>query len=266
MLNKIFLFPGQGSQTVNMFDNVEDSLLAEFESFFGYRKITEELLSRTLHCQPMIMLASYDGFLKSDKTADGFAGHSLGEYGAFLAAGVLSLEDGFKVIKARAEAMDRYARGGMSAVLKLEANVIEEVVLNMTGVWVANYNSPLQTVIAGENDALEKAANALKEKGARVMPLKTAGAFHTPIMQPAAEEFFDKIQHIVFNAPNKTIYSNLTGTAITKVEKENLAKHITNPVRFTDELLQMQKDGFGEFIEMPPGNVLTGLVNKTLNI
>ena len=208
---------------------------------------------------------TYRGF-----TYDAVAGHSLGEYAAMVAAGMLSLEDGFRVIKARAEAMDAAAKaadGAMCAILKLAPAEVEQICAETEGYVVpANYNSSVQTVIAGDRDAVEKAAAACAAKKARAVPLAVASAFHTKLMQPAADAFYAAIQNVTFAAPKVPFYSNVLGAVRTDFSDmpKALAEHIVSPVRFTDELAAMQAAGIDTFVEFGPKNVLTGLVKKTL--
>ena len=220
-----------------------------------------ETLSRTIYAQPAIMATSLcclGAAKEQGYTFDAVAGHSLGEYAAMVAAGMLSLEDGFRVIKARSEAMDAAAQqadGAMCAIMKLKPDVVP-----------ANYNSSVQTVIAGDKAAVEAAAAVCKEKKARAIPLAVASAFHTKLMQPAADAFYEAIQGVSFQKPQVRFYSNVLGTELTNFSDMPtlLAKHIVSPVRFTQELAQMQADGADTFIEFGPKAVLTGLVKKTL--
>ena len=232
-----------------------------------------ETLSRTIYAQPAIMATSLcclGAAKEQGYTFDAVAGHSLGEYAAMVAAGMLSLEDGFRVIKARSEAMDAAAQqadGAMCAIMKLKPEEVEEICAATEGYVVpANYNSSVQTVIAGDKAAVEAAAAVCKEKKARAIPLAVASAFHTKLMQPAADAFYEAIQGVSFQKPQVRFYSNVLGTELTDFSDMPtlLAKHIVSPVRFTQELAQMQADGADTFIEFGPKAVLTGLVKKTL--
>ena len=203
-------------------------------------------------------------------TYDAVAGHSLGEYAAMVASGMLSLEDGFRVIKARSEAMDAAAKaadGAMCAILKLAPAEVERICQETEGYVIpANYNSSVQTVIAGDRDAVEKAAAACAALKARAVPLAVASAFHTKLMQPAADTFYKAIQNVKFSAPTVPFYSNVLGAVRTDFSDmpKALAEHIVSPVRFTDELAAMQAAGIDTFVEFGPKSVLTGLVKKTL--
>lgn len=234
---------------------------------------TEEELSKTVYSQPAIMatsLVALEAMKINGATFSAVAGHSLGEYAAMVASGVLSFEDGFKVIKARAAAMQKAAEqnsGAMYAIIGKTAEEIEQVCSEIDGYVVpVNYNSSAQTVIAGETEAAEKAAEKFSEMGAKAVKLGVSSAFHSKLMQPAAEEFAPAISGIAFNKPNVEFYSNLIGGIQTDFENmpEKLAKHIVSPVRFTSELAALQAAGYENFIELGPNKVLTGLVKKTL--
>lgn len=235
---------------------------------------TAEELAQTKISQPAIFttsLVALQAAKEKGLSCDGVAGHSLGEYAAMVCAGMLSVEDGFRAIKARAEAMQACAEqsdGGMAAILGLEAAVIEEVCAKTEGYVVpVNYNSPAQTVIAGEKDALERASAALLEAGAkRAVKLAVSAAFHSKLMQPAADKFQKEIEQLPFHAPTVEFYCNLTGDILTDGTDMPcyLAQHIVSPVRFVEELRLMQSNGYQDYIELGPGKVLTGLVKKTL--
>ncbi len=280
-----FLFSGQGSQYPGMGKELLEAN-AEFECIFekaqeilGYdlKKVmfegTEEELSQTCNSQPAIMAMSllcFEVAKKNNIEFNAVAGHSLGEYAAMVASGMLSVEDGFKVIKARANAMDKAGKeteGAMYAILKLAPEEIERVCKETEGYVVpVNYNSPAQTVIAGEKEACEKAVEKFTEMKARVAQLKVSAAFHSKLMQKASEEFYEAIKDITFNAPDVPFYSNVLGTELTDFSDMPtlLAKHMVSPVRFTSELDAMTKAGIDKFIELGPNKVLTGLVKKTI--
>ena len=281
----IILFAGQGAQYSGMgkdiFENYPSAqaILKTGSEILGYdlekvcfdENFTE--LSRTLYAQPAIMameLMCFEAAKEKGLVFDAVAGHSLGEYAALAASGIVSLEDGFRIIKARAEAFDRVASsadGKMAAILKLTADQVREVCESVDGYVVpVNYNSPAQTVIAGETAAVEAACEKFSAMKARVAPLNTESAFHSEIMKPASEEFYEKIKDIKFNAPSVKFFSNLTGSELTDFSDmpSILAKHVVSPVRFTDELAAVKEAGFDRYIELGPGKTLTGLVKKTL--
>lgn len=280
---KAYVFPGQGSQFVEMGKSLYETNKEAQELFeraneqLGFR-ITDimfegdaEALKQTEVTQPAIFIHSVitAQILKDAFDAKAVAGHSLGEFSALVAAGVLSYEDGLSLVSKRAMAMQRACgieRGTMAAVLGLEDQVVEEVCASADGVVVAaNYNCPGQLVISGAFEAVERACETLKEAGARrALLLPVGGAFHSPLMEPAREELASAIENTPFNAPKVPIYQNVTATAVTEVQtlKENLVAQLTAPVKWTQSVQNMWGDGLVQFVECGPGNVLQGLVKK----
>ena len=280
---KAYVFPGQGSQFVEMGKSLYESNKEAQELFeraneqLGFR-ITDimfegdaEALKQTEVTQPAIFIHSVitAQVLKDAFDAKAVAGHSLGEFSALVAAGVLSFEDGLSLVSKRAIAMQRACgieRGTMAAVLGLEDKIVEEVCASADGVVVAaNYNCPGQLVISGAFEAVERACETLKEAGARrALLLPVGGAFHSPLMEPAQEELASAIESTPFNAPMVPIYQNVTATAVTELEtlKENLVAQLTAPVKWTQSVQKMWSDGFDQYVECGPGNVLQGLVKK----
>ena len=280
---KAYVFPGQGSQFVEMGKSLYESNKEAQELFeraneqLGFR-ITDimfegdaEALKQTEVTQPAIFIHSVitAQVLKDAFDAKAVAGHSLGEFSALVAAGVLSFEDGLSLVSKRAMAMQRACgieRGTMAAVLGLEDKIVEEVCASADGVVVAaNYNCPGQLVISGAFEAVERACETLKEAGARrALLLPVGGAFHSPLMEPAREELASAIESTPFNAPKVPIYQNVTATAVTELEtlKENLVAQLTAPVKWTQSVQKMWRDGFDQYVECGPGNVLQGLVKK----
>ncbi len=286
MSKNVFLFSGQGSQYVGMakelFDKYESakSVFKNAEDILGYdlKKIVFEgpdsELNKTVYSQPAIMATSLCAFeaLKANGVSFyGVAGHSLGEYAALVVSGMVTFEDGFKLIKARAEAMQKAAeenKGAMCAVIGLSSGEIEDVCGSVSGYVVpVNYNSPVQTVIAGEISAVDAASEIFAEKKARCIHLNVSSAFHSKLMQSAADEFIDTAKTVSFSVPDVAFYSNLLGERLTDFSDMPalLASHIVSPVRFVSELEAMKRDGFDTFIELGPNKVLTGLVRKTLS-
>lgn len=282
-LMKAYIFPGQGAQFSGMgLDLYESNPLAQelFEKAndilgFSITDImfegTAEELKQTKVTQPAIFLHSVilAKVLGDDFKPEMVAGHSLGELSALVASGALSFEDGLQLVSKRALAMQKaceIAPSTMAAVLGLDDEVVEEVCKSIDGVVVAaNYNCPGQLVISGEVPAIEKACEVLTEKGARrALVLPVGGAFHSPMMEPAREELAKAIEETEFNEPICSVYQNVVAKAVTNPAeiKENLMAQLTAPVRWTQSIQQMIKDGGTEFIEVGPGKVLQGLMRK----
>lgn len=278
-----YIFPGQGAQFTGMgLDLYEKSPLAQqlFEQankILGFN-ITDimfegsaEALKETKVTQPAIFLHSVilAKTLGEQFKPDMVAGHSLGEFSALVANGALNFEDGLKLVSQRAMAMQKACElqpSTMAAVLGLDDAIVEKVCAATEGVVVAaNYNCPGQLVISGEVEAINKACEALKEAGAkRALVLPVGGAFHSPLMEPAREELAAAIEATAFGKPNCPIYQNVTASAVIDENaiKANLISQLTAPVRWTQSVQQMIKDGATLFTEVGPGNVLQGLVKK----
>ena len=280
---KAYIFPGQGAQFVGMgMDLYEKYPLAQelFEQandILGF-SITDimfegsaEDLRETKVTQPAIFLHSVilSKVMGNDFKPDMVAGHSLGEFSALVANGVLNFEDGLKLVSQRALAMQKACElkpGTMAAVLRLDDQIVEKICKETPGIVVAaNYNCPGQLVISGEVEAINTACEKLKEAGARrAMVLPVGGAFHSPLMQPAEEELAAAIESTVFGTPKCPIYQNVPTTAITNADeiKKNLISQLTSPVKWTQSVQNMVKDGASLFTEVGPGKVLQGLVMK----
>jgi len=280
---KAYVFPGQGAQFTGMGkDLYEQSPLAKelFEKaneILGFRitdimfEGTAEELKETKVTQPAVFLHSVilAKTLGADFEPQMVAGHSLGEFSALVANGTLSFEDGLRLVSKRALAMQKACEitpSTMAAVLGLEDSVVEDVCASIDGVVVAaNYNCPGQLVISGETLAVEKACEAMKAAGAkRALLLPVGGAFHSPMMEPAREELSAAIEATTFSAPICPVYQNVTASAVSDPEeiKKNLIIQLTAPVRWTQSVQQMIKDGASLFTEVGPGKVLIGLVGK----
>ena len=280
---KAYIFPGQGAQFTGMgLDLYENSPLAQeyFEKandILGF-SITDIMfegtaaqLKETKVTQPAIFLHSVilAKVLGASFQPEMVAGHSLGELSALVANGVLSFEDGLKLVSKRALAMQKaceIAPSTMAAVLGLEDHVVEETCKEIEGIVVAaNYNCPGQLVISGEISAVEKACEVLTEKGARrALLLPVGGAFHSPMMEPARAELAAAIEATTFGQPTCPVYQNVPANAVTDPTeiKKNLMLQLTAPVRWTQSIQAMIADGGTAFIEVGPGKVLQGLMRK----
>ena len=283
-MKKVYMFPGQGSQFPGMGKDLYESNPVARELFDRADRIlgfpiteimfngTAEDLKQTKVTQPAIFLHSVIlAKCMEDFRPDMVAGHSLGEFSALTAAGALDFEDGLRLVAIRANAMQKaceLVEGTMAAVLGLPAETIEEVCGQVDGVVIpANYNCDGQIVISGEKTAVEKACAKLKEAGAkRALPLPVGGAFHSPLMQPAAEELAAGIESVSFKVPVCPVYQNVTALPSVDPEeiKKNLLSQLTSPVKWTQSVLNMVQDGAGEFIETGPGKVLQGLLSKII--
>ena len=283
MSKHAFVFPGQGSQFVGMgkelYENhtVAKEMFDKANEILGFRITdlmfdgTDEDLRQTNVTQPAIFLHSVvrAKLMGDDFKPDMVAGHSLGEFSALVAAGVLGFEDGLKLVYQRAMAMQDACEvepGTMAAVLALADEKVEEVCANTDGVVVpANYNCPGQLVISGAYSKVENACEAMKAAGAkRALILPVGGAFHSPLMEPAREKLAKAIEETNFTDPICAIYQNVTAKAETdkNIIKQNLVSQLTAPVRWTQSVQSMWNDGATLFTEVGPGKVLQGLVKK----
>ena len=288
---KAFVFPGQGSQFPGMCKDLYDAhaeareLCQAADRLLGFSLTdimfegTADDLKQTKVTQPAVFLHSVvaQRLLNIEKP-DMVAGHSLGEFSALVACGALRFEDALLLVSARAQAMQAACEanpGTMAAVLGLDDEKVVEIceqitnhqsqITNAGTVVAANYNCPGQIVISGEIEAVDAACVALKEAGARrALRLPVGGAFHSPLMQPAAEELKAAILKTEFHKPFCPIYQNVSAKAEKEPEiiRENLLKQLTAPVRWTQSVQNMIADGANEFFEFGPGDVLKGLIRK----
>lgn len=280
---KSYVFPGQGSQFPGMCHDLYQKYTVLKEMFTNAEEVlgfniseimfngTSKELTQTKVTQPAIFIHSM-AILKiigNSFKPDKVAGHSLGEFSALVAAGVLSFEEGLNLVAIRAKAMQKSCentKGTMAAILALENEVIEKICHETNGIVVAaNYNCPGQVVISGEVNAIKEACLKLTKVGARrALILPVGGAFHSPLMEDAKEKLSIAINNSYFNQPMCPIYQNVNGIGEKSLEKikENLISQLTSPVKWTQSVNQMIKDGTTEFIEIGPGKVLQGLVNK----
>ncbi len=280
---KAYVFPGQGAQFSGMGkDLYENSPLAkdlflQANDILGFNitdvmfEGTDEELKQTKVTQPAIFLHStiLAACLGDSFRPDMVAGHSLGEFSALVANKSLRFEDGLKLVYQRALAMQKACEkepSTMAAILGLEDHVVEEICATIDGVVVpANYNCPGQLVISGAIPAVEKACEKLTEAGAkRALILPVGGAFHSPLMEPAREEWAAAIQETIFSNPVCAVYQNVNAKAvIDPLEiQANLVSQLTGAVRWTQIMHAMIADGASEVIEVGPGKVLQGLFKK----
>lgn len=282
-MKKAYVFPGQGAQFVGMGKDlyVTSALAKEmFENandILGFRITdlmfsgTDEDLRKTKVTQPAIFIHSVilAKTLGEELHPDMTAGHSLGEFSALVAAGVLSFEDGLKLVYTRALAMQKACDTNpstMAAILALSDEKVEEICKSVDDVVVpANYNCPGQIVISGTIKGIEIACELMKQAGAkRALPLKVSGAFHSPLMEMARVELSQGIESTKFSTPLCPVYQNVSTIGETDPEtiKKNLIAQLTSPVKWTQSVLNMIADGATEFVELGPGNVLQGLITK----
>jgi [acyl-carrier-protein] S-malonyltransferase len=279
---KAYIFPGQGAQFTGMGKDIYDqnavvkTLFDQANGILGFDITsvmftgTADELKQTKVTQPAIFLHSVAVAKAAPAfTPDMVAGHSLGEFSALVANGALSFEEGLMLVSKRALAMQKACEinpSTMAAILGLDDKVVEEICASIDEVVVAaNYNCPGQLVISGSMKGIEVACERLKAAGAkRALPLQVGGAFHSPLMEPARQELAEAIRQAHFKTPICPVYQNVNANPSSDVDiiRKNLIDQLTAPVRWTQTIQNMVKDGATTFIECGPGKVLQGLVKK----
>lgn len=283
-----FLFPGQGSQTVGMgqelvnnsnlaketFQSADDTLDFNLSSLCFHGPIAE--LTATAHAQPAILtnsIALYREFSQSvGRVPDFMAGHSLGEYTALVAAGALAFTDAVRVVHRRGQYMEQAVPdglGAMAAVLKLPRSTVDQLCKEVSSPesWVAaaNYNSPEQVVISGHKEAVTRFIEAVNERGSgRVIPLTVSGPFHSKLMQPAAERLQTLLNRVEVTTPQVPVISNVTAKPIQDPLEiaDALVKQVHSAVLWEDSMRYLLQQGVDTFVELGAGRVLSGLIRK----
>lgn len=280
-----FLFPGQGAQYINMGKSLYENINECKEIFDKGEEIlempikdiifdgSEETLKSTKYNQPAILLTS----LACQKAlelegieADYVAGLSLGEYSGLVYSGIVSFEDGVKLVKTRATIMDEGIEegvGSMAAVMKLSKEKVDTLLKEASKFGVveaANYNCPGQVVITGEVDAIRESVSIAKALGGLCIPLKVSGPFHSSLYEEASFKYYESIKDVEINEPKKVMYSNVLGKPYSKQDdiRDLLRKQIMSPVLFEDSINHMLNQGIDTFIELGPGKTLSGFVKK----
>jgi len=282
-----FLFPGQGSQAVGMGLDFYQEYDVVRELFDMAEEITKiklsklcfkgpmEDLTQTVNLQPAVTavnLACLTVIEKEGVTPDICAGHSLGEYSAICASDIVSREDTFRLVFKRGELMHREAeknKGAMHAIIGLSIDTVEEIVSEVKTegvVAVANHNAEKQIVITGAPDPVKKASSIASSQGARAIPLKVSGAWHSQLIQGAQDEFKNFIESIPFNTPQRPTIFNVTADFENKPDdiKSIMARQLCSPVKWYDSICKLMAEHIEIFVEVGPGKVLTGLLKKIL--
>jgi [acyl-carrier-protein] S-malonyltransferase len=268
MARAALIFPGQGSHKEGMADEVRDApAIARGLELLDYDPF-ERIADGTRYQQPAVFLVSVARWQLEQPDGVVAAGHSLGEYAALVAAGAVDFEPALELVDERAAAM-AYASGlapsGMTVMLKGDPDAVRALA-GEVGVIVANDNSPGQVVLAGAIPALEQVEERAKEEtGARAQRLDVSGAFHSPFMAPAAERLAAALERTAFREPRIPVYSNSTVKPFTDPRRE-LAENLLRPVRWRETLLAFHELGVEDYVELGPGQILTGLVKRTIPV
>ncbi len=283
----VFMFPGQGAQTVGMREKLgeltsgQEKLFAVCDEILGFNLTSiidngpEDELTRTSNTQPALLAMDIAFVEKAEKLgyrADIVMGHSLGEYAALVHAGVLTFDEGIKLVSARGRLMEEATvktPGKMAAVNRAKRELLDEVVTSCSELGVieiTNYNSPAQVVLSGEDRAVEQAVEMINNDRIGVaVKLNVSAPFHSSIMKPIAEEFSDYLGKVPFNKPDRIFINNVTGKAEDDPDKirEKLIKQLWNPVMWEDSMKTAKELGGERFVECGPGTVLSGLARKS---
>ena len=284
-MNKVFLFPGQGSQFVGMAKDLFDEFqfakerFEQAEDILGYNLAEiafegpDDILKQTQFTQPSIFVHSViiNDFLSSKGIfPSAVAGHSLGEFSALVSAQALSFRDALSIVKVRANEMAKAGDlqpGSMAAILGADQDQLDAI-CNQNGIVLpANLNAPGQVVISGEVDAVANAITTAKKIGIRrALPLNVSGAFHSPLMTPARVPLLEALDSVNFSDAKVPIYQNVSAEPVSQADelKSNILKQLESPVRWAEIISNMNRDGFTSFLEVGPGRVLQGLNKRIL--
>lgn len=274
-----FVFPGQGAQYTGMGRELAEGFPAAAEVFRLVDQLrpgtseqcfsgSEELLRETKITQPCMFaveLAAAAALTEAGITPDVAAGFSLGEISALSFTGIVDLSTSFELVCKRGALMQEAAEQAdtaMVAVVRLDNETVERVCAEFDGVYPVNYNCPGQVSVAGLREKMADFSAAVKSAGGRAIPLKVSGGFHSPFMAQAAERFGGELEKVTFRQPKMPLYSNCTGLPYGDEVKELLAKQICSPVRWESIVRHMIESGVDTFIEVGPGNTLSGLISK----
>ncbi len=277
-MTKIYVFPGQGSQSTGMGANLFDrypKLTAQASDLLGYDiqalclQNPDNALNQTNFTQPALYVVNaftYLQQLEEHGQADYLAGHSLGEYSALMAANVFDFITGLQLVKKRGELMQQVTNGGMAAVVGINSAIIIEEMHGVENLDIANYNSPTQTVISGNKEAITNITAKLEQRGARVIPLKVSGAFHSRFMGKIAAEFGEFLNSFNFNEPKMPVIANINAQPYAPGSVPvNLTMQIDHSVQWVKTVQFLMKQADPTFTEIGPGKVLSGLIRQMRN-
>ena len=280
-MNKVYAFPGQGSQSIGMGSHLFNKfpkVVTEANDILGYcvkdlcLNNPNQMLNQTKFTQPALFVVNYLSFLNKisqGEEADIFVGHSLGELNALLAAEVFPFDIGLKLVQKRGDLMSKAQGGAMAAILGMESNKIEKTINenSLFDIDIANFNAPIQTVISGKSKAIEQAKSIFINSGAkRYIILPVSGAFHSRFMKSISEDFKNFASQFSFSNPCKKVIANVNALPYSKNIVDTLTKQIYSPVLWIDTIKNIIAD-YGrdtKFDELGPGTVLTGLIKKVL--